>query len=63
MSIPWPVTADPTEPPHRYAAYPRIVNSFVCTDEGGRIGSGGREYRQTAAVTMAARSRPAFASR
>lgn len=63
MSIPRPVTADPTEPPHRHAAYPHIVDSFECTHEGSRIGSGGREYRQTAAVTMAARSRPAFASR
>src|SRR5882757_1896072 len=42
------------EPPHRHAAYPHIVNSFVWTHEGSRIGSGGRGYRQTVAATMAA---------
>ena len=34
------------EPPHRHAAYPHIIDSFVWTDEGSRTGSGGREYRQ-----------------
>jgi len=30
------------QPPHRHAAFPHIVNSFVWTREGSRIGSGGR---------------------
>src|SRR6202011_4036133 len=45
---------DLLKPPHRHAAYPHIVNSFVWTHEGSRIGSGGRGYRQPAAATMAA---------
>jgi hypothetical protein len=40
--------------PHCHAAFPHIVNSFVWTHEGSRIGSGGRGYRRTAAATMAA---------
>jgi hypothetical protein len=44
--------SDLLKPPHRHAAYPHIVNSFVWTDEGSRIDLGGREYRFVAAVTM-----------
>ena len=44
---------DLLKPPHRHAALPHIVNSFVWTHEGSRIGSGGRGYRRAAAATMA----------
>ena len=40
--------SDLLEPPHRHAAYPHIVNSFVWTHEGSRIGFGGRRYRRMA---------------
>src|ERR1700727_1676171 len=41
------------KPTHRHAAFPHVVNSFVWTHEGSRIGSGGRGYRRTAAATGA----------
>ena len=43
---------DLLKPPHRHAAYPHIVNSFVWTHEGSRIGPGGRRYRRAATATM-----------
>src|SRR5258706_243386 len=45
---------DLLKPPHRHAAYPHIVNSFVWTHEGSRMGSRGRGYRRTTAATLPA---------
>ena len=45
---------DLLKPPHRHAAFPHIVNSFVWTHEGSRSGSHGRGYRWTAADAMPA---------
>src|ERR1700681_4491703 len=42
---------DLLEPPHRHAAYPHIVNSFVWIIEGSWIGSEHREYRSVAVTT------------